>query len=152
MFELKINQGEIYCSTQLSKKSDEVFEFFSDANNLQILTPSFLKFKILSNLPDKIKLNDKIDYRISLRHIPIKWRSKITVWDPNKRFVDEQIFGPYRQWVHEHLFIDNEHGCLAIDKVKYKIWFGFIVDKLFVKKELERIFSFRANKSSELFN
>ena len=152
MFELKIDQGEIYCSTQLSKKSDEVFEFFSDANNLQILTPSFLKFKILSNLPDKIKLNDKIDYRISLRHIPIKWRSKITVWEPNKRFVDEQILGPYRQWVHEHLFIDNEHGCLAIDKVKYKIWFGFIVDKLFVKKELERIFSFRANKLSELFN
>ena len=152
MFELKIDRSEIYCSIQLSKKSDEVFEFFSDANNLQVLTPNFLKFKILSNLPDKIKLNDEIDYRISLRYIPIKWRSKITVWEPNKRFVDEQILGPYRQWVHEHLFIDNEDGCLAIDKVKYKIWFGFIVDKLFVKKELERIFSFRANMLSELFN
>lgn len=152
MFELNIDQGEIYCSVQLSKKSDEVFEFFSNANNLEILTPNFLKFKILGSLPDKIKLNDKIDYRLTLRYIPIKWRSEITVWEPNKRFVDEQIAGPYRKWVHEHLFIDNENGCLAIDKVKYKVWFGFIVDKLFVKKELERIFSFRANKLSELFN
>ena len=46
MFELNIDQGEIYCSVQLSKKSDEVFEFFSNANNLEILTPNFLKFKI----------------------------------------------------------------------------------------------------------
>ena len=99
MFELNIDQGEIYCSVQLSKKSDEVFEFFSNANNLEILTPNFLKFKILGSLPDKIKLNDKIDYRLTLRYIPIKWRSEITVWEPNKRFVDEQIAGPYRKWV-----------------------------------------------------
>tara|TARA_A100001037_G_scaffold194751_1_gene174299 strand:- start:5526 stop:5984 length:459 start_codon:yes stop_codon:yes gene_type:complete len=152
MFELKIDRGEIYCSVQLYKKSDEVFDFFSNANNLEILTPSFLKFKILSELPEKIKLNDKIDYRLSLRNIPIKWRSEITAWEPHNRFVDEQVLGPYRKWVHEHLFVDNEEGCLAIDKVEYQVWFGFIVDKLFVKKELERIFSFRSKKLIDLFN
>ena len=136
----------------LPKPRNEVFPFFADAGNLEKLTPEFLNFRILTPLPIEMKQGARIDYKIRLRGIPIRWRTNISVWQPNERFVDEQIRGPYRQWHHEHIFEDQGDQTLMTDIVNYRVWFGTILHPLMVEKDLQRIFGYRQNKIVELFS
>jgi ligand-binding SRPBCC domain-containing protein len=130
---------------------EEVFRFFSDAENLEALTPGWLSFKILTPCPIQMRAGALIDYRLKLRGIPVRWRTEITAWDPPCRFVDEQIRGPYRLWVHEHLFEDQDGGTLMKDRVCYAVPGGGVVNRLFVRAEVERIFQFRRDKLSQFF-
>src|SRR5664279_4082164 len=100
---------------------EELFSFFADAGNLQELTPSWLSFQIVTPQPIAIHLNALIDYRLRVRGLPLRWRSEITVWEPSVRFVDEQVHGPFRRWIHEHRFEPRDGGTLAIDHVRYAV-------------------------------
>ena len=79
----------------------QVFPFFSDAFRLELITPPWLRFKVVTQPPIEMKAGAVIDYQLKLRGIPVRWQSEITVWEPSYRFVDEQRRGPYRVWVHE---------------------------------------------------
>jgi Uncharacterized conserved protein len=72
--------------------------------------------------------------------VPIRWRSKITIWEPPARFVDEQVRGPYRLWRHEHLFLEREGGTVVQDHVRYSVPFDFLVHELLVRRDIEKIF------------
>src|SRR5580692_6519383 len=96
---------------------ERVFEFFSDAHNLEALTPPFLKFKVITPDPIVMAPGTHIRYKLKLRGIPIHWESEITVWEPPHRFVDEQLHGPYRFWRHEHLFAGRDGGTEVSDHV-----------------------------------
>jgi ligand-binding SRPBCC domain-containing protein len=84
-----------------------------------------------------------IDYKISIHGFPMRWRTKITAWEPPYRFVDEQIKGPYRQWVHEHLFEEHPDGSRCHDRVHYSVLGGSLVNSLFVRRDVQRIFEYR---------
>lgn len=129
---------------------DQVFPFFSDAFNLERLTPPVLHFQVLTPPPIVMKSGTIIDYRLKLWGIPLRWQSKITAWDPPHRFVDEQTKGPYRLWRHEHTFIESEGGTLAHDLVEYSILGGALVNKLFVERDLKRIFEYRKQRLGKL--
>src|SRR4029078_3111493 len=88
---------------------DAVFAFFSDARNLQQITPSFLNFGLLTPAVEMRK-GARIDYRLRLRGVPFKWQSEITSWEPGVLFRDEQRRGPYKYWKHVHLFTADSHG------------------------------------------
>lgn len=120
-----------------------VFDFFSDAGNLELLTPPWLGFTIVTPRPIAMHEGTRINYRISLRGIPMGWESEITVWKPPFEFVDEQIRGPYRRWHHRHTFTPQNNGTLVTDEVTYDVLGGAIVNRLFVRGELEKIFAFR---------
>lgn len=142
-FSLRVEQ-------ELGRPLEEVFSFFADAANLQVLTPGWLDFEILT--PDvEMRVGATIDYRLRLRRMPVRWRSEITAWDPPHRFVDEQRKGPYRRWVHEHRFETRNGGTLVADHVDYAVPGGSMVNKLFVAPDLRRIFSFRMQKLREMF-
>ncbi len=130
---------------------DRVFEFFSQAENLERLTPPFLKFRILTPTPVTMRVGTIIDYRLSLRGVPITWQSEITVWQPPSRFVDEQRRGPYRRWRHTHAFERRDGGTLVTDHVEYATWGGALVNALVVAPDLARIFRFRRAMLSEHF-
>jgi ligand-binding SRPBCC domain-containing protein len=121
----------------------DVFAFFADARNLQELTPPFLNFQVLTPDPIEMRVGARIDYKLRLRAIPIRWQSGITVWEPPIRFVDEQRRGPYRLWVHEHRFDERDGRTMCFDHVRYAVLGGAIVNKLLVKKDLKRIFEYR---------
>ena len=127
----------------LPQSPEEVFPFFADAGNLERLTPPSLRFRILTPPPIEMAVGTLIDYRIRLRGIPMRWQSEITAWEPPYRFVDEQRRGPYRLWVHEHVFAPQGGGTLAKDIVRYAVLGGPVVRRLFVASELERIFEYR---------
>ncbi|MBL7686244.1 MAG: SRPBCC family protein [Deltaproteobacteria bacterium] len=130
---------------------EEVFDFFSNAQNLEKLTPSWVNFKILTPLPIEMKKGALIDYQIKMYGIPMNWRTEITEWNPNQSFVDEQRRGPYRLWRHRHTFEENKGGTLLGDEVDYAPIGGELIHWLFVKSEVEKIFQYRAEKIQKLF-
>lgn len=139
---------------ELPESRDKVFEFFADAGNLERITPEFLNFRILSSLPIEMKPGARIDYKIRLRGIPIKWRTNIAEWQPNEFFVDEQIRGPYRRWYHRHEFepVEGQPGKTRMtDIVDYRVWLAPIFHPLMVKHDLIRIFEYRQQQILKLF-
>ncbi len=124
---------------------DDVFSFFSDARNLSLLTPPTLDFHIKT--PDvTMAVGARIDYRIKLGVMPMRWTSSIEVWKPGSRFVDAQVRGPYHCWWHEHSFEERSGGTLVRDRVYYAPPLGplgRVANRLFVSPNLRRIFAFR---------
>ena len=129
----------------------EVFEFFSNAANLQILTPDWLSFEIVTPMPVELNVGALIDYRLKVRGLPLNWQSEITEWNPPYHFVDEQKRGPYRQWHHTHEFREQDGGTLVVDTIEYAVPGGHVIHTLFVKRDVERIFKYRQEKLEEIF-
>ena len=127
----------------------QVFAFFANAHNLELLTPAWLHFEILTRGPIEMRKGTEIDYRLNLHGFPLKWRSEITVWDPPRRFVDVQRRGPYRRWVHEHQFSAQAGNTVVYDKLEYAVYGGSLVQRLFVAPDLKRIFAYRGKKLRE---
>lgn len=125
------------------------FAFFSNAVNLERLTPSWINFRIRSPLPIEMREGTVIDYLIVLYGLPIPWRTRIDVWEPGVRFVDRQIAGPYRWWHHEHRFEHDRNGTRVIDHVEYVPRAAWISRRL-VRRDVERIFEFRHHELARL--
>ena len=130
--------------------TQDVFDFFADAFNLELLTPPWLQFRVITPAPIAMQQGTVIDYRLKLRGIPVRWQSQITLWEPPYRFVDEQIKGPYRRWVHHHTFAESDGGTLARDHVDYAVPGGVLVQKLLVERDLRKIFQYRQQKLREV--
>lgn len=141
-------------SQWLAKPPDQLFDFFGDAYNLEQITPNLLNFKVITPRPIEIKPGALIDYRLRVRGVPIRWTTEITEWDPPYRFRDEQLKGPYRQWVHTHTFTEENGGTRCDDVVDYAPPGGPLaplINKLVVQRDVEQIFAFRAKVLAELF-
>ncbi|MFO7738959.1 MAG: SRPBCC family protein [Desulfatiglandaceae bacterium] len=123
----------------------DVFAFFSNASNLERITPPELHFRIVTPLPIKMGEGAVIDYRLRLHGIPFKWSTLITRWNPPHRFVDVQERGPYKEWVHTHHFIEHTEGTKMIDEVLYRLPFWPVGEIFcpFIHHQLSRIFRFR---------
>jgi ligand-binding SRPBCC domain-containing protein len=130
---------------------DGLFPFFADAANLNALTPPLLNFHIVTPPPIVMREGTLIDYRLRVRGVPLRWRTRINVWQPPHRFVDEQIRGPYRLWLHEHTFEPRDGGTLARDQVRYAVALDFLVHRWLVRPDLEKIFAFRAQELRKRF-
>jgi ligand-binding SRPBCC domain-containing protein len=130
---------------QLVRRSlEEVFEFFSDPINLEEITPTWLNFRVARCSTPVIMGGTTIEYRLRLHGIPVRWRSRISHWDPPYGFVDEQIAGPYKLWIHRHTFVQTPEGVLVRDQVEYAIPGGAFIHWLFVRRDLEQIFDYRS--------
>lgn len=142
--------------TQLVKTNLETcWEFFSSPANLQVITPDYMGFKVLTEVPKKMYHGLIISYKVSpVLNIPMNWVTEITYVQEGSYFVDEQRQGPYKMWHHEHHFKEVEGGVEMTDIVSYSLPFGFLgrfAHWLFVKKQLEAIFNYRIRKVDELF-
>lgn len=132
----------------------EVFAFFSDARNLEAITPAFLRFRIATDGDIPMAPGTIIDYRLALFGVPFRWRTRIDVFEPLERFVDTQLRGPYRRWEHTHAFADAPGGgTLVTDRVVYELPLGPLGDvahRLLVRRALARIFDFRGARIAAL--
>lgn len=132
----------------------EVFPFFADAANLERITPPFLGFKILTPQPIEMRAGTTIDYRIKLSGLPLKWKTLIEAFEPDERFIDVQLKGPYKRWHHTHTFRDVPGGTEVGDRVEYELPFGILgraVHATIVTRQLKTIFDYRARVMRDLF-
>lgn len=138
------------CEQWLPAPRDDVFRFFSDAANLQAITPPWLHFEMVTPQPVDIRRGTVIDYRLRIHGIPIRWQSLITTWSPPERFVDEQRRGPYKRWVHTHEFVEERGGTTVRDSVDFAVPLAFVTRR-FVERDIRRIFAYRSAALSERF-
>lgn len=140
----------------IPRSQSETFDFFSDAFNLERITPPFLRFRILTPAPIEMKSGALIEYQLALFGIPFRWKTIIEEWRPETHFVDQQLKGPYALWHHTHTFEETEPGkTIMKDIVRYRIPFGplgRLAHVLFVRRMLDRIFDYRAQATAKLLS
>lgn len=149
MHTLKVNQ-------EINASLSEAWDFFSSPDNLQKITPSHMEFRILSDIKGiKMFPGMIIEYIVKpLFGIPIKWVTEITHVENHKFFIDEQRFGPYKFWHHLHRFKIVDDKLIMEDILHYKLPFGFLgvlINRLFVRKQIEQIFSYRKIAVDKIF-
>lgn len=140
--------------TFIEQPLETVFEFFSQAENLDKITPKFLKFQFITPLPIEIKENTHIDYKLHLMGVPFKWKTLISVWQPPHKFVDIQLKGPYKKWEHTHEFKEMDGGTLMTDRVEYQLpfsIFGRMAHGIFVEQQIKDIFAYRKEMMKVFF-
>lgn len=130
---------------------EQVFPFFADAGNLEALTPPWIRFRIDTPRPIAMHEGAIIEYHLRIRGLPIRWRTRITCWEPGVRFIDMQERGPYRLWHHEHRFEALPGGTRCVDIVHYAHIGTPIGERLMVRPDLRRIFAFRARALAARF-
>ena len=133
---------------------EDVFPFFTAAENLARITPSWLGFRMVSEGPLVMRPGLRVEYRVRPLLVPQRWVSEITLWDPPRRFVDEQVHGPYRYWHHLHEFRAAPGGGTEIrDRVTYALPFGPLgaLAHPLVRRQLETIFAHRRRVVDERF-
>jgi ligand-binding SRPBCC domain-containing protein len=135
---------------------EEAWEFFSNPNNLKIITPEWLNFKVTSKLPEKMYPGMIISYKVHpVLGVPMNWVTEITQVKEPFYFVDEQRFGPYKLWHHQHHFKETNDGVEMTDIVNYALPFDPFsrpINSLIVKNRVRDIFKFREKKLETLFS
>lgn len=146
---------KIYRTQMLPVDVREAWNFFADPRNLADITPDWMQFRITSDVPDQMYAGLIITYRISVfPGIALRWITEITHLQPGNMFVDEQRFGPYRFWHHQHLFRETTHGTSMEDIVHYAMplnILGELVHRIAVRRRLDEIFQFREKALKERF-
>lgn len=131
---------------RIGRPLPEVFEFFSKAANLQRITPPWLSFSIVGKQPEEVGVGTVIPYRLRLHGIPLVWVSQIEQFERDHLFVDRQLIGPYRQWLHRHEFEADGDQTVIRDEVHYELplgRLGALAGLPFVRRDVGRIFSYR---------
>lgn len=134
----------------------EAWKFFASPHNLAKITPPSLDFQIASEVPAEMFEGLEIFYRVRpLLGIPLTWQSRITKYEPPVLFVDEQLKGPYKTWIHQHSFREVEGGTLLKDFVQYEVGWGMmgrLANRLVVRRRLAQIFAYRRRVIEQVFN
>ena len=130
---------------------EKVFPFFADARNLEIITPPWLKFTVLTPGQIEMRVGAMIDYQLRLHGLPVRWRTEITGWEPPLSFCDEQRRGPYHRWSHTHTFVEQAGGTRCQDRVLYAVPGGALVNYFFVRHDVKKIFDYRADALKKHF-
>lgn len=132
----------------------EVFAFFEDPRNLEAITPPWLHFSVTSSSTERVGLGTEIAYRLRWQIFPMKWRSRISEYEPGSLFADEMLRGPYAHWYHTHLFESVPDGVKMTDVVQYALPLGPIgkaVHAAVVRRQLNAIFDYRQRAIAALF-
>ena len=134
---------------------DEAWLFFSSPANLTLITPPWLDFQMTNDMPEVVHTGTIITYTIRpMLGLKVKWTTEITHADAPHLFVDEQRFGPYKFWHHQHHFRPTDGGTEVEDLIHYALPFGplgMLAHSLVVRKQLEDIFAFRQQALEERF-
>lgn len=151
----QVGEGyQLHQSQAFSKPQDELFAFFADPDNLEIITPPWLNFEVESSQDNPIRENTRIQYGLSFHGFPVTWRTRIKEFSKNEHFVDEMLEGPYKRWEHVHTFERINGRTVIGDQIYFEMPYGLLGDLAYtwiVRRDLIEIFSYRAKKLESIF-
>tara|TARA_Y100000034_G_scaffold79183_1_gene95116 strand:- start:50 stop:505 length:456 start_codon:yes stop_codon:yes gene_type:complete len=150
---LKIHTLEI--KQRFNCPIEKVFQFFSSPENLAVITPEKMGFRIMTPTPIIMNEGRLIDYTVKVLGIRVRWRSLVTSYQTPHEFTDEQILGPYSFWHHRHKFEEVKEGTLMTDTVTYAMPLGLLgrfMHWLTVRRQLDNIFNYRKEKLERIFS
>ena len=135
---------------------DAVFAVFADPLKLEAITPPLLRFAVITPPPIAMGVGTFIQYRLRVHGVPVRWDTLIQAWEPPHRFVDVQVHGPYRLWHHTHELspLDGDRTLMR-DTVRYALGFGALgalAHRMIVRRDLETIFAYRAQRVPQLLS
>jgi len=133
---------------------EDVFRFFEEPRNLELITPPWLHFNVLSTSDAEVREGTEIQYRLRWQIFPLHWKSRISEYAPGEMFADEMLEGPYRHWYHRHFFQQTPAGVLMTDEVEYILPFGALGDaahSILIRRQLEQIFDYRRSAIEGIF-
>jgi ligand-binding SRPBCC domain-containing protein len=135
----------LHISMSLPLARDQVFAFFAEATNLQRITPPELGFQMVTPQPIHLREGTRIEYRLHLFRVPFAWQSEIQRWNPPEEFVDVQLHGPYKSWIHTHRFREEDGVTIIEDEVQYALPYWPVGELVYplVRLHLARIFRYR---------
>lgn len=145
---------KLSCEQRVGRPIADVFPFFAAARNLERLTPPFLRFRIRRISSEPLAAGATIDYVLRLRHVPIRWRTRIDEWRPPHRFVDRQVRGPFRVWRHTHAFRAAGGGTVIADTVRFDLYCRPLARTPilgWVNADLRAIFAYRRREIARVF-
>lgn len=146
---------QLYFEQKINTDINKLWNFISSPKNLSKITPDYMDFKILSEIPNEMYEGLIISYTVRpILGIKLNWVTEITHIKNNKYFIDEQRQGPYKMWHHEHILEETNDGIIMRDKLSYIPPFGIfgqILNKLFIQKQINRIFEYRTKILDEIF-
>lgn len=129
---------------------EEAFAFFAHPRNLDRVTPSWFRLRILGPLPIEVAAGTRIDYRMSWRGLGLDWQSRVTDWRPPRSFEYVQERGPFRTFRHDHRFLSEAGGVRVVDRIRFAARAGRLLDRAVVAAELRRILRHRAEAAGRL--
>lgn len=132
---------------------DSVFKFFENPNNLALITPRWLNFRVDSSTDEVVKQGTRIRYTIRWLGLPMRWESLIAKYEKDSEFTDQMLRGPYKSWYHTHSFTQVPEGVRMCDRVEYELplgWLGSVAHALMVRRQLNAIFNYRTKRIAEL--
>jgi ligand-binding SRPBCC domain-containing protein len=132
---------------------EETFHFFADARMLGAITPPWLRFRILTPTSIRVGMGTRIDFTLRWRGVPLRWQSAIEEWRENEGFVDRQVRGPYRFWIHRHSFTPIPGGTEVRDRVEYVLPLGLLgsaAHAALIRRDLQAIFDYRGEAVARL--
>ena len=144
---------ELERSQRVEISPEAAFAYYGDSVNLEPMTPPWLHFRVLNEGPVTMAPGTLLEYRLRLHGFPIRWTTRIETWDPPAGFLDVQLKGPYALWEHTHVFERDGDATVIHDRVRYALPLGplgTIAHRLFVRRDLERIFDYRAEAFAQL--
>ncbi len=145
----------VHAEQALDAPLERVFPFYSEAHNLERITPDLLRFRVVTPDPIEMRVGAQIDYRLRVRGVPVRWRTQILEWDPPHSFVDVQLKGPYELWHHTHTFESLGDRTRCTDEVRYRPPGGplaGLINRFFVQRDVEAIFRHRMLALDEIFS
>jgi ligand-binding SRPBCC domain-containing protein len=144
----------LQCEMISGQPIEETFAIFEDPYNLAKITPPSLNFRVTSSTRVQMQRGAEINYTIRWLSIPLRWKTRITAYNPPRDFVDEQERGPYRLWRHHHTFEQTPEGTRVRDRVEYQLPLGLlgrVVHAAIVRRQLLAIFRYRQRELAKMF-
>ena len=145
---------KLLCVQRVFRTPREIFPFFSNAYNLELITPPFLNFRVLRVSAARLNVGTTLDYRLRLHRVPVFWRTVIQEWHPPHHFIDVQTMGPFKTWHHSHEFVLAPGGAELRDVVTFDLYCRRLSQTPllgWVQRDVQRIFEFRCARIAELF-
>tara|TARA_B100001287_G_scaffold273953_1_gene278361 strand:- start:1440 stop:1895 length:456 start_codon:yes stop_codon:yes gene_type:complete len=146
---------QLFYEQKINTDIDKLWKFISSPKNLSKITPRYMDFKILTEIPNEMYEGLIISYTVKpILGIKMNWVTEITHIKDKKYFVDEQRKGPYKMWHHEHILLETDNGIIMKDIISYIPPFGIlgkILNKLFIKRQVSEIFNYRTEVLKKIF-